>query len=502
MKSFTKIISFLLAVVLLISMTSCKNDSGSSVVDDEKIVMRYGDYTLNEQEFMYIISVFKSQIVTYYQNYMSSYGVTYKESDILEMQMSEDMTMAEYITEISIEFGQQMLIFEQLCADAGITITDQSDIDSIDTALSDMEIAYGGTDLFEIELAKLGISKSAIKRYLEANINYTLIRDYRYGENGIASVPAENVYEEFINDYYRYDCAQFAYVDFTTGDAYTFEFDDDEVEAYFDDNFVKVRHILYKTVDSSNSKLSDDKVAEKKSAAETALKQLQSGEKTFDDLKSQSEDSGYEYVFTYGTMVKTFETASFEMKVGEFRLVESEYGYHVIEKLEKTDEDFNGTTGDDGTTAGGYKDATIEAMTAKEIRDEALELYEKLKNGETEKYPDETDSKEYYALMDPSFVQKDDTSGSEILKIIEELEDGEFTEKEYTGEGTYIVRRLAFTKDDITSDIYTTIEDDLAMTAFGEYVQSFYDKVVINEELLSKFDVITIPILDGDLYSI
>ena len=201
-------------------------------------------------------------------------------------------------------------------------------------------------------------------------------------------------------------------------------------------------------------------------------------------------------------MVKAFEIASYEMEVGEIRLVESEYGFHVIEKLEKTDVDFNGTTGDDGKTTGGYKDATIEAMTTKKIREEAVELFEKLNNGDTDKYPEATDAKEYYALMTASFVKKDDSSASEIIGILEPMQDGQFIEKEYSGEGTYIIRRLSFTKEDITSDIYSSIEDDLALTAFSEYVQSYYDKVIINEDVLARFDVVTIPILDGDLYSV
>jgi truncated hemoglobin YjbI len=39
------------------------------------------------------------------------------------------------------------------------------------------------------------------------------------------------------------------------------------------------------------------------------------------------------------------------------------------------------------------------------------------------------------------------------------------------------------------------------MTEFSEYVQSFYDQIEIDEELLAKFDVVTIPKLDGQLYT-
>jgi hypothetical protein len=54
---------------------------------------------------------------------------------------------------------------------------------------------------------------------------------------------------------------------------------------------------------------------------------------------------------------------------------------------------------------------------------------------------------------------------------------------------------------DITASIYTSIEDELTLTEFSEYIQSFYDQIELNEELLSKFDVVTIPKLDGELYT-
>ena len=47
-------------------------------------------------------------------------------------------------------------------------------------------------------------------------------------------------------------------------------------------------------------------------------------------------------------LVEAFEKASFEMNVGDVRLVKTEYGYHIIEKLEKTDTDLYGTKTEDG----------------------------------------------------------------------------------------------------------------------------------------------------------
>jgi len=348
----------------------------------------------------------------------------------------------------------------------------------------------------------LGITKSAIERYLNANVYYSLIHDYRYGENGIAAIPAERVYEDFTENYYHYDGALYAYTDFNSNEAFTFEFDEEEIKAYFDTKFVKVRHILYKTVDSKNQKLSEEEIANKKEKAEAALAAIQSGEKTLDDLKSETEDSGYEYTFTYGAMVKPFETASFEMEIGDVRLVETEYGFHIIEKLEKTDEDFNGKPDENGKTKGGYKDATIAAMSAQKIRDEALDTLSKLNSGEIDKYPEETDEKEYYIYMKPSFIKKNDSNNEEFIKVISEIEENKFEEEEYPTDGTYIIRRLPISKENITADIYKTIEDNLALTAFTEYVQSFYDKITVNNELLDKFDILTVPMLDSNLYTI
>lgn len=499
MKKLSRFLSFLLLAAMLFTLVACNGSSANG--DGSPVVMSYGDYTLSEKDYMYILSTFKSQMIDYYSSYFAQYGVNYEEKDILALQMDEDTTLAQYIEEVAIEFSQQMLIFEQLCADAGISITDQEDLDTISEYMSDMEFAYGGTDLFEIALAKLGFNRSSIERYMKANILYELIFEYRYGDGGVAAIPEESIHKNFLENYIRYDGALYAYADYSTGDEYTFEFTDDEVKAYFDTEFVKVRHILYKTVDSSGKALSDDKIKEKKAKAEAALAAVTSGEKTFDDLKSENEDSGYEYVFTKGKMVESFETASFEMEIGEVRLVETKYGYHLIEKLEKTEEDFSGKVKEDGKTEGGNKSAVISAMSVAKIRAEALELLAKLQSGEVTSYPEETNEKGYYLSMEPSLINKNESTYATFIEMVSAIEEGKFAEKDFPGDATYVIRRLSLSAEDITTDIYNTIKDDLAFDAFGEYVQSFYDKITINKEIIEKFDVLTVPSLDSELYT-
>ena len=500
MKKYLRLIALLLVAFIALSLVACGDSDEYSAGDGSEVVMRYGEYTISEKDYMYILSSFKSQMVDYYQYSFSQYGVSYSESDILALQLSEETTLAQYIEEISVEFAQQMLIFEKLCADAGITITDQKDIDTMNGYMNDVEYAYGGEDLFEIELARLGISRTAIERYLRSEIYYGLIHDYRYGDNGVAKISSEMVHKNFLENYLRYDGALYSYIDYESGEEYAFEYSDDEIQKYFDENYVKVRHILYKTVDSSNNKLSADKIAEKKAKAEAALSAVTSEGKTLEDLKSETEDSGYEYTFTYDQMVENFEKAAFEMEIGEIRLVETEYGYHIIEKIEKTESDLIGTTNDEGKTTGGCKDDVVFSMTSAEIRDEALVTLEKLKNGEISKYPEEDDKKEYYIVMEPSLISKSESNYATFIEMVSSIEEGDYGEKNFLGDATYIIRRLSMSADDITSDIYPAIEDNLALTAFGEYVQSFYDEIEINQDIIDKFDVVTAPMLDSTLY--
>lgn len=505
MKIFSKIISVFLLLGMIVGCYACSGDTvtdnnGQTNVDKDKAVISYENFALTEEEYRYVATYVKNAIVSNQQSYLYQYtGQVYDVDDILTMPAAEG-TVADYIKAQTVEFVQQMLVIEKLCADAGLTITNQTDIDNINSYISDVEFAYGGTDLFEIALTRLGFSRSGIERFERFSMLYELFYEYRYGDSGVAPIPADTVNKYFTENYYKYDGSFYSYVDSKKGEYVKFDFTDDEIANYFNEDYVKVRHILYKTVDNSNKPLNDEEIAAKKAKAESSFNALKSGEKKFDDLKSENEDNGYEYVFTHGDMVENFEKASFEMEVGEIRLVKTEYGYHIIEKLAKTDEDLNGVKDDKGETKGGVKSDVIIAMSQNKIRAEALETLKKLNSGELEKYPEEKSDKTYYSLMDAGFVNKNDTTYTSLIEIIKELETNKYVDKEFASEGTYILRKLELKSEDITSEIYNAIEEQLAAEAFSEYVKSHYDKININNELMGKFDVVTLPLLEDEFY--
>ena len=77
--------------------------------------------------------------------------------------------------------------------------------------------------------------------------------------------------------------------------------------------------------------------------ANATLTQIQNGESTVYELaQTVGDDPGMlenvdGYFFSYNEMVEEFEKTSFALEVGEISgLVETSFGYHIIERLEQT----------------------------------------------------------------------------------------------------------------------------------------------------------------------
>ncbi len=107
---------------------------------------------------------------------------------------------------------------------------------------------------------------------------------------------------------------------------------DDELKQYMKEKYRRAKHVLIQ--------VGEDVVTGdlEKTEAEKILKQAQEGA-DFDALiKEHSDDPGSQsnpdgYVFTDDEMVKEFQDGVDSIKPGEFTMVKSSYGYHVIQRL-------------------------------------------------------------------------------------------------------------------------------------------------------------------------
>ncbi len=517
MKSLKRILTIVLCISMLLSFSACESsDSGSALEDlvesdNSEIVISVGDYYITEREFYYIASYMKDSVIYYYQNmYYNQYGIVPSVEEILKMPYpgNDKLTFADYLKEYSIEVAQQLLVIEKLCKESGLKITNEKDIKEIQDYLVELEYAYGGEDLFDIKLEELGYSKSGIARVQQMYYLSDLLMEYRYGDNGVARIPEETVNKYFLDNYFKYDGSSYQF--FTSSDIDklpdNFKYTDEQIVDYFKKNYVKVNHVLYKTVDSNNKELSKEAKAKKKADAEAALAQIKDGTKTLKDFEKISEDSGFEYTFTYGQMVEPFEKAAFgDWSEESIKLVETEYGYHLMEKVEMSDSDVItavfGTTTEDGKTKAGMKDTVVANMANADIKKIAESDVEKLNKGELEKYPEATDAtKAFYSIAKESFIDKNNTNYSTMIDMIKDAEYGKFVSKELK-DGVYVVRKLKFDVKDITSDIYKTIESNFVNEAYWEYVQSFYDTMDINKDLINKIDFVKLPALEDEFYN-
>lgn len=100
----------------------------------------------------------------------------------------------------------------------------------------------------------------------------------------------------------------------------------------------KARHILIQLAANADAKAD----AAAKTKAEDVLKQLQNGGNWADLAKKDSDDpgskgNGGELGFARrGMMVPQFDNAIFTQKIGDIKIIKTQYGYHLVQVLERT----------------------------------------------------------------------------------------------------------------------------------------------------------------------
>lgn len=138
-----------------------------------------------------------------------------------------------------------------------------------------------------------------------------------------------------------------------------------DIKTAFQTDYVRVKHILLKTQKTDASGQAADMTADEIKVVETKandlLKKAQAGQnfenlarynsedgagpdkaddKTVKEDKIEASQDGsflienYGYIFGKGQMAAEFETASFELKVGEIKMVKTTFGYHIIKKYD------------------------------------------------------------------------------------------------------------------------------------------------------------------------
>ena len=212
------------------------------------------------------------------------------------------------------EMAANQVIFMQTvlgkAAALGVELT-KEDRDQLKSYKKENIDAAGGTAAYEKALKESGMTDTLFDKISEFSFLYDKLSKVLYSEGGSEEPSAA------------------------------------EIKDFFDQNYVTVTHILKKTTDANGNPLSEDIIAKKRTDAEAILDKIKKGADFLALVKTDNEDTGltesngYKYTFTYAAlnpqnaMVSEFEDASFALDVGGVSgIVETEYGYHIIMRLQ------------------------------------------------------------------------------------------------------------------------------------------------------------------------
>ncbi len=117
-------------------------------------------------------------------------------------------------------------------------------------------------------------------------------------------------------------------------DAEVAQYYDEHLDQFFTQGTATVKHILMPGGDETTSE------EEARQAAEDVLQRYENGADFCELVKEHSIDTGSiekcgEYTFPKGVMVPEFEAAAFSMKPNETRIVQTQYGFHIILKVDE-----------------------------------------------------------------------------------------------------------------------------------------------------------------------
>ena len=204
-------------------------------------------------------------------------------------------------------------------------------------------IANTGKDAYLNQIAQFGFSDQTYQNFMYISQCYQALTDYYFGENGV-NTPS-----------------------------------DEDIQKYYEDNYITAKHILITTVDpaSGETKRTDE---EAKKEAQSILDRINAGE-DFDTLMNQySEDTGLSnnpngYTFTEGQMVTEFYDGAKALAEDEVsELVKSSYGYHIIKRVKLDDSQLDNFKSDIVSAISGSMDELLKQWID-EAQVETTDLY-------------------------------------------------------------------------------------------------------------------------------
>ena len=353
------------AVVAGVTVTyGIPNIKYKEIKSSEPVVMTVNGDEIHMDEFRAYLKYNKS----YMENMLSYYG--------MDDTIWSDPTMGEMMVGQLFESANQQAIeihtvkqeFEKLGLKLSREEREQAQQEKMDTIEQ-----MGGQELFEQWLQSIGYNDTMYDNTIAISKYAYAIQDAYYGDNGTKTNTQ-------------------AIVD------------------KFNETYLCAKHILVQSIDGSGNPLTGDALAAAQSKAQEALEKVKAGE-DFDTLIAQyNGDPGLErypggYVFTEGEMVDEFYQGTKALEPGQTstELVESGYGWHIIQREPLTAEQLNDT----------IREQLVQEITGQSFVDEIQNLMSEVDVQYTDTYGEKTYDNLMQILGDSTTENTEDAAPSE-----------------------------------------------------------------------------------------
>lgn len=284
-----------LLAVLSLSLTACGKDTTPTVSDTEKeavvLTANSMDFTAEQYAASFLYNL----------NRMDSILAMYGQSTSTDM---SDSAEREAFSNNIAQLAKQQLVYLAVCENQmkenGLSYTKEE----IDAEMSVLSEQMGGDAELDKYIKSMGLTRDQYGEFAKLNVMIRKLREDYFAKNPNAA------------------------------------------REYFDQNYLRCKHVLIKTIDDNNAQLPDQEGL--KAKADEVTKRAKAGE-AFDSLiKTYNEDPGMEsnpegYVFTDGEMVPEFYEGTKALTNNAISdPIQTNYGWHIIQRLPLRDTDFEG----------------------------------------------------------------------------------------------------------------------------------------------------------------
>ncbi|MBE6669398.1 MAG: hypothetical protein E7601_04245 [Ruminococcaceae bacterium] len=322
MKIIRKTLSILLIVAMLCPMlASCGNKFGTPI-------MKLGDVTISENMLEFWLSRYKAYFVQYYMD--GKDNASFWEETVPGSTKTWNETFTEFIVDNAKTYLAALYLFDELGLSISKAVQDEID-EEIEELLEGQ--ADGNKKQFNEILSQYGVNMDILAELYLIEKKIEFLQQYLYGDNGI-----EKISESVKTKYYEDNYARMKHIFLYTGKRPIVK-ENGEYE-YDDQGYVK-----YRTMTAAEDKEVEDR-------ANTYFKALTPSDpkdaEDFDDLllyygediAARDEYPNGFYFTESSTYFKEVIKALFEMEVGEYRMVKSDSGIHIIKKLALEDKGY------------------------------------------------------------------------------------------------------------------------------------------------------------------